>query len=133
LLKELLRADEMLKPLTLDDVTLLWLFRDIRQFGRQKEIAVITGQTSQRTTRTLSRLKRGEYIATRTDKDGMLIIAVLEKGRECLDRIRAILLQLGDLCMEGLSLEERACLTAAEERVRHNVRGQVKKERTETQ
>ncbi|MCD8362070.1 MAG: glycosyltransferase [Lachnospiraceae bacterium] len=130
LLKELLRADEMLKPLTLDDVTLLWLFRDIRQFGRQKEIAVITGQTSQRTTRTLSRLKRGEYIATRTDKEGMLIVAVLEKGRECLERIEAILLQFGSVCMDGLSAEERTCLSEVEVRVRRNIREQVKKEHT---
>ncbi len=128
LLKELLRADEMLKPLTFDDVTLLWLFRDIRQFGRQKEIAVITGQTSQRTTRTLSRLKRGEYIATRTDKEGMLIVAVLGKGRECLERIEAILLQFGSVCMDGLSAEERTCLSEVEVRVRRNIRGQVKKE-----
>ncbi len=133
MLAELLRADEMLKQLTLDDVTLLWLFRDIRQFGRQKEISVITGQTSQRTTRTLSRLKRGEYIATRTDKEGMLIVAVLDKGRECLKRIEAILQQFGAVCVDGLSSEERECFTAVEAKVRRNVREQAKKERTDVQ
>ncbi|MCD8096963.1 MAG: glycosyltransferase [Lachnospiraceae bacterium] len=128
LLEDYLRSDAVLKPLTFDDASLLWLFRDIRQFGRQKEIAVITGQTPQRTARTLSRLKRGEYIATRTDKDGMLIVAVLEKGHVCLEKIEEILRQFGGICMDGLSPEERACLTAVEARVRRNVRGQAKKE-----
>ncbi len=121
LLECYLNSAALLKKTTLEELLLLLLFRNVREFRNTREIAVLADLTPQKTAAALQRLKHRGLVETFTSDRGAVNIELGEKSKDYIEKIEQCLDELRSACLSDLSGEEEEQLRALLPRLRGNL------------